>query len=103
MSEHYALQHSVHFKDSLHVHKEKGRSEVSPLTDERCDDVVHALQEAGQVLRGRVVRWGDLSHDGRCLGPGSLHAAVVRQDVSQAQDPIHLQATRSPLGSQLEL
>ena len=61
-----------------------------PLTDERGDNVVHALQEAGEVLCGRVVRWGDLRHDRRCLGPGCLHAAFVSQDICQAQDPIHL-------------
>lgn len=63
----------------------------SPLTDERCDDVVHALQEAGQVLGGGVVGWRDLGHHGRSLGPGSLHAALIGQDVCQAQDPVHLQ------------
>lgn len=61
------------------------------LTDESGDDVVHALQEAGEMLSGRVVRGSDLGHDGRCLGSGRLHAAVVSQDVCQAQDPVHLQ------------
>lgn len=56
-------------------------SESCPLTDERCDDVVHALQEAGEVLRGRVVRRGDLSHDRCCLGPGCFHAAFISQDI----------------------
>lgn len=66
-------------------------SEPCPLTDERGDDVVHALEEAGEVLRGRVVRRGDLSHDRRRLGPGCFHTAFVGQDVRQTQDPIHLQ------------
>lgn len=64
---------------------------VSPLTYEGGDNVVHALQEAGQVLRGGVVRWGDLSHDCRRLSPSCFHAVVISQDVCQAQDPIHLQ------------
>lgn len=62
----------------------------APLTDERSHDVVHALQEAGQMLRGRVVRGRNLSHDRGCLSPGRFHAAVVGQDVGQAQDSIHL-------------
>lgn len=68
---------------------------VAPLTDERSDDVVHALQEAGQMLRGRVVRGRDLGHDGGRLGPGRFHAAVIGQDVGQAQDSVHLQTTES--------
>lgn len=51
---------------------------------------MHALQETGQVLRGRVVGGGDLGHHGRRLGPGGLHAALVGQDVGEAQDPVHL-------------
>lgn len=54
---------------------------------------MHALQEAGQVLRGRVVGGGDLRHHGRRLGPGGLHAALVGQDVGEAQDPVHLRTT----------
>lgn len=65
------------------------------LTDERRDDVVHALQEAGQVLGGGVVGGGDLGHHGRRLSPGRLHAAVIAQDVGQAQDPVHLQGERN--------
>lgn len=74
--------------------KVRGLQEPHPLTDERGDDVVHALQEAGEVLCGRVVRRGDLSHDRRCLGPGCFHAAFIGQDVRQAQDPINLHITQ---------
>lgn len=60
------------------------------LTYERCDDVVHALQEAGQVLSGGVMGGGDLGHHGRRLGPGRLHAGVIAEDVGQTQYTIHL-------------
>lgn len=56
---------------------------------------MHALQEAGQVLRGRVVRGRDLSHDCGRLRPGRLHTAVIGQDVGQAQDSVHLHVTKS--------
>lgn len=65
------------------------------LTDERRDDVVHALQEAGQMLRGRVVGGRNLSHHRCRLGPGCFHAAVIGQDVGQAQDSIHLPMAKS--------
>lgn len=71
------------------------------LTDERGDDVVHALQEAGQMLRGRVVRGRNLSHDRGRLSPGRFHTAVIGQDVGQAQDSIHLPMAKSfPLSRQ---
>ena len=60
------------------------------LTDKCGDDIMHALQEAGQVLGGGVVGGGDLSHDRCCLRPRRLHAALLRQDVGQTQDSIHL-------------
>ena len=72
-----------------------GAGRPPSLTDERGDDVVHALQEAGQMLRGRVVRGRDLSHDRGRLGPGRFHAAVIGQDVGQAQDPVHLPTAKS--------
>lgn len=71
---------------SVRQHCKSGGS----LTDEGGDDVVHAFQEAGQVLRGRVMRRRDLRHHRRCLSPRRLRAAVVRQDVRQAQDAVHL-------------
>lgn len=64
---------------------------------------MHALQEAGQMLRGRVVRGRNLSHDRGCLGPGRFHAAVVGQDVGQAQDSIHLPMAKVILQFQTDL
>lgn len=65
-------------------------SPLRPLTDERRDNVVHALQEAGEVLSGCVVRRSDLSYNSCRFSSGCLHAAVISQDVCQAQDPVHL-------------
>lgn len=64
-----------------------------PLTDEGRDDVLHALQEAGQVLCGAVMRGGDLSHDRCRLRSRRLRTRAVRQDVRQTQDPVHLTNT----------
>lgn len=51
---------------------------LAELTDEGRDDVLHALQKAGEVLCGGVMRRRDLSHHRRRLRSGRLCTRAVR-------------------------
>ncbi len=63
------------FAQLVHVCKHQTLLE---LTDEGRDDVLHALQEAGEVLCGGVMGRGYLSHHRRCLRSGRFCTCAVR-------------------------
>lgn len=65
------------------------------LTDEGRDDVLHALQKAGEMLCGGVMWRRDLCHHSGRFSSCGLCTWSVCEDICQTQDPVHLHTTQT--------